>query len=80
MTLLERLAERWERMDSASATKIDRILKERREAASEINRLRSQVATLTGTLHGIASQIVNLPRSGTAETIYQMATNAIESE
>ncbi len=41
MTLLERLDERWERMDGAAATKIDRILKERREAAVEIKRLRA---------------------------------------
>ena len=41
MTLLERLEERWERMDGAAARKIERILKERREAADEIKRLRS---------------------------------------
>lgn len=41
MTLLERLEERWERMDGAAATKIDRILKERREASDEIKRLRA---------------------------------------
>lgn len=39
MTLLERLSERWEKMDGAAATKIDRILKDRREAAAEIKRL-----------------------------------------
>lgn len=48
MTLLERLNERWEQMDGAAARKIDRILKERREAAAEIIRLRS-------VLQGIAS-------------------------
>lgn len=41
MTLLERLNERWERMDGAAAAKIDRILKERREAATEIAHLRN---------------------------------------
>jgi hypothetical protein len=41
VTLLERLNERWERMDGAAATKIDRILKDRREAAAEIEHLRS---------------------------------------
>lgn len=39
MNLLERLNERWERMDGAGARKIDRILKDRREAAAEIERL-----------------------------------------
>lgn len=39
MTLLERLNERWEKMDGAAAIKIDRILKERREATVEIDRL-----------------------------------------
>ena len=43
MTLLERLNERWERMNGAAATKIDRILKERREAAAEIERLRQRL-------------------------------------
>lgn len=42
MTLLERLNERWERMDGAAATKIDRILKERREAVAEIERLEAE--------------------------------------
>lgn len=41
MTLLERLSERWGQMDGDAASKIDRILKERREAADEIERLRS---------------------------------------
>lgn len=50
------------------------------ECRHEINRLKAQVAAMRGTLHGIASQIVNLPRSGTAEKIYQMATSAIEPE
>lgn len=49
MTLLERLNERWERMDGAAASKIDRILKERRESAAEIDRLR-------GDLKNIATQ------------------------
>lgn len=47
MTLLERLDERWERMDGAAATKIDRILKDRREASKEIKRLRAVLTDLT---------------------------------
>ncbi len=48
MTLLERLNERWERMDGAAATKIDRILKERREAATEIEKLRGVLQDVYG--------------------------------
>lgn len=50
MTLLERLDERWERMDGAAATKIDRILKERREAADEIKRLQKELYMRTRSL------------------------------
>lgn len=50
MTLLERLDERWERMDGATATKIDRILKERREAADEIKRLQKELYMRTRSL------------------------------
>jgi hypothetical protein len=48
VTLLERLDERWERMDGAAARKIDRILKERRDAAAEIRRLREALTDVTG--------------------------------
>lgn len=46
MTLLERLDERWERMDGSAARKIDRILKDRREATTEIKRLRAALETI----------------------------------
>lgn len=60
MTLLERLNERWERMDGAAARKIDRILKERREAADVIGKLVNalEIAKQELTFHHIALPVI----------------------
>lgn len=70
MTLLERLSERWERMDGAAATKIDRILKERRDAAAEIRNLRTAMTGIQGLLfHTAASE------GGEAREAFQIAAS-----
>lgn len=54
MDIVERLRVRWEKMDGAAATKIAAILKDRRDAADEIERLQlllSQIDT-TMCMHG----------------------------
>lgn len=61
MTLLERLNERWERMDGAAAPKIDRILKERREAAAEIERLRDAAESAKAWLDNWAQHVGTCP-------------------
>ncbi len=70
MTLLEQLDERWERMDGAASTKINRILKERRDAAAEIRDLRTAMVGIQGLLfHAAASD------GGEVREAFQMAAS-----
>lgn len=79
MTLLERLSEHWERMDGAAARKIDRILKERREAVDEIMRLREAASLAREALDGLMGDS-DLPEDDSKEMKAMQALNAVLPE